>query len=288
MTMKRLIALLIAAVVLLVSGCSAGVQSSAKYDSVVALSKTNGEMWLLAGGELKGITDDGLELEGASSASSVGTITKPNLESIIALEPDLVLLSGELSSHAEIKNELDGLGIKTIEIVVDSFDDYDSYMRTFTELTGRDDLYEQNVVNVRSGIESVTGKVPSDNEVPTYLAMRVSATKNKVLKNDYFACDIFNDIGLHNAVTDDSALDELSAEWIAGVDPDIIFVVLQGEDEEATQSFRQDFESSPSWSGLSAVQNGKVFILPKEYFQYKPNAQWAAAYEYVYNLIYEG
>ncbi|MBR1796516.1 MAG: ABC transporter substrate-binding protein [Clostridiales bacterium] len=286
--LKRIIASLLAIALLVIPGCAVTDDVSSSYNSVVALSKSIGDMWLLAGGTLKGITEDGLELEGASDVAVVGTVTQPNLEAILELEPDLVLVSAELSSHAEIKAELDNLGIDTIAVAVNSFDDYDSYMKTFAEFTGRADLYELNVTSIRNSIDEIISLVPSAGEGLTYLAIRVSATKNKVLKNDYFACGIFNDLGLNNVVTDNSELDEISAEWIAGADPDIIFVVLHGQEDEAMDSFTQAFESSAFWGELTAVSEGRVFVLPKDYFQYKPNALWADAYQYAYDLIYEG
>ena len=119
----------------------------------------------------------------------------------------------------------------------------------------------------------------------TFLAMRVSATKNKVLKDDYFACQIFRDLGLSNIAQGGGALDELNVEAILQADPDYIFVVTQGKDDEAMESYREQFETNGAWKELSAVENGRLYFLPKEYFQYKPNAAWVKAYEYAAELM---
>ena len=37
---------------------------------------------------------------------------------------------------------------------------------------------------------------------------------------------------------------------------------------------------------LSAVQEGRVYVLPRELFHYKPNARWAEAYEYLLAILY--
>ncbi len=252
----------------------------------VALSKSLGELWLLAGGELIGITEDGLELKGAENAAVVGTTTKPVEEAIIALNPDLVLLSAELSAHLKVKEKLDSVGIRAMAISVNSFDEYAGVMKELTEITGHDKLYELNVVKVKNSIDETINRVTAP-DGGNYIAIRVSATKNKALKNDYFACEILNDLGLKNAVTDSKAADDLSVELIALTDPDRIFVVLQGDEEKAVKSFESAFTSHPVWKELSAVKNGKLFILPKDLFQYKPNALWNLAYDYAYGLIYE-
>ena len=53
---------------------------------VVALSRSLGDLWLCAGGQLVGVTDDGLDLpEIGEDVQSIGSLTRPGLERIIAL-----------------------------------------------------------------------------------------------------------------------------------------------------------------------------------------------------------
>ena len=128
--------------------------------SVVAVSKSNADLWLLAGGELSGTTEDAMELDGISGNTAVvGTLSKPNSEAILALEPDLVLLAVDIPAQKELKAELDEMGIRTIAIEIDSFEDYKACMKELTELTGRDDLYEQNAVQVGERIEAIKADV---------------------------------------------------------------------------------------------------------------------------------
>ena len=47
--------------------------------TVVAVSKSIGDLWLLSGGELAGMTEDGMELEGITENTKViGTVTNPS------------------------------------------------------------------------------------------------------------------------------------------------------------------------------------------------------------------
>lgn len=259
---------------------------------VVALSKSVGELWTLAGGSLAGVTDDGLELTGAERAVSVGTLTKPNQEQIVALQPDVVMLTPDIPAHVDLKPTLEGLGITTYVATVNSFEDYQSIMADLTAATGRDDLWQQNATDVATKVEEVRDKAKksrSGNEYDTnYLALRVSAAKNKVLKSDYFACQIFDDMQLANVADDSSALDDLSMEAIAAADPAWVFVVPQGQDDEAMAAFKEAFQDKSAWAGLRAVQNDHVATMPKDLFQYKPNARWGEAYDYAYQVVFEG
>ena len=259
----------------------------------VALSKSVAQMWLLAGGEISATTDDGLELEGAKNAVSVGGLTTASLEAILSVNPELVLMTLDIPLHKKIHASLRDFGIKTYIADVKSFSDYEKVMADFTALTGRKDLYDKNVVQVKREIEKVlkkagTPKVSATSADPTapatYLLLRVSSAKNKVLK-DHFGNEIFQAFGLKSIISDDSPLDEIGVEAIVNADPDYIFVVAQGEQKRADEAFYKAYKSNPAWAGLTAVKNDRVFMLPKELFNYKPNDRWAEAYEVVGNLI---
>ena len=268
----------------------------------VALSKSVAEMWLLAGGEVSATTDDGLELEGAKNAVSVGGLTTASLEAIISVNPELVIMTLDIPLHKKIHASLRDFGIKTYIADVKSFADYEKVMSDFTALTGRKDLYDKNVVQIKKAIDEVvkknaqkvatsqtspaacqSGTAPSAPSA-TYLFLRVSSAKNKVLK-DHFGNEIFQNFGLKSIVSDDSPLDEIGIEAIVNADPDYIFVVAQGDQKKADEAFYKAYKNNPAWAGLSAVKNDRVFMLPKELFNYKPNARWAEAYEVVGKLI---
>lgn len=251
---------------------------------VVALSRSVGEMWLLAGGNLVGITEDGLDLDDLSADTAmVGSLARPSLEQVLALEPDLVLVAEGIPSHDDILEGAREAGVAAMVVDVNSFADYERLMGQFVACTGRTDLFERNVTEVAQDIDGVVGSY--EGQGGTYLALRVSATKNKVLKSDYFACAMLDDLGLQNVADDSSALDDLSLEAIAAADPDWIFVIYQGDDDEARQAFLDAFESNPVWGELRAVREGHVVVLPKDLFQYKPNARWAEAYAYLVEVV---
>ena len=82
----------------------------------------------------------------------------------------------------------------------------------------------------------------------------------------------------------ENLLDGLSFEEILIQDPDHIFITTMG-DTDAAISYIQSLLKQPQWQSLHAVKNGNVHILPKDLFQYKPNAKWAEAYQYLINII---
>lgn len=258
-----------------------------KAQRVIALSKSNAELWLLAGGELIATSDDAMEAEAITDETvSLGDMDHVSLEAIVTLEPDLLIVFSTDPAQKALGEAAEGIGLRVLYTNIDDFDDYASVMKALTAETGRWDLYKQNVEDVAEEIETVKSEVPEDAEGGTYLLLHVSATKSKVEKNDYFASEIFNDLGLVNIAADDSSFDELSIEQIISADPDYIFVVPRGDEKKAQESFDELFTSQPAWESLSAVKNGKYHLLSKDLFGLKPNDRWAETYKAAFELLY--
>lgn len=247
------------------------------------------ECWLLAGGMPVGVPLDAIEeraLPLAADTAAVGTVKSPDLEKIAALEPDYVVLSADLSAHAQLKDSLEQMGIPCGYFRLDSFEDYRGLMAQFCAVTGRADLYEENVLSVEKEIAALRDKLP---EAPGFsaLLLRAYSTGMKAKTDDNPAGKILKDFGLENpAENNPSLLEELSIEKIILDDPDYIFVMTMGSETEAREYLRANVESDPAWSGLSAVKNGRYIILPQELFHYKPNDRWDDSYEYLAKIIY--
>ena len=245
---------------------------------VVALSRSLGELWLLAGGKLVGVTEDGLNLEGVTAeTASVGRILAPSTEASIALNPDLVLIAPDISAQRELQETLTAAGIRCQAVDINKFSDYAAAMKQYTEATGRSDLYESNVSAVEKKIEKIKAELPEEIHGKTFLVIRAAAAKTRVLKSDHFVVAMLEDLGLTNAAPE-SLLEQLSMEGMVEANPDYLFVVLQGDTAEAEAAFQELIAAQPAYQELKAVKTAQVYTLPKEFFQYKPNARWDEAY----------
>ena len=80
-------------------------------------------------------------------------------------------------------------------------------------------------------------------------------------------------------------LDGLSVEVILREDPDYIFITTMG-DESAARAYMDSLLESEVWQSLSAVQAGAYCYLPRDLFQYKPNARWYDAYLTLWEILY--
>ena len=89
------------------------------------------------------------------------------------------------------------------------------------------------------------------------------------------------------ADSDTSLLDDLSLEAIVVADPDYIFVTTQGNDTDAAiRNIDKLLTSNPAWSALTAVKQGRYYVLDKKLYNLKPNAKWGEAYKQLADILY--
>ena len=263
-------------------------------ERVVALLGSYGDIWLQAGGTLVGatedaVTDTGLALGG--DIAIIGSDKTPNLELILALDPDFAILSADTARHVAARAALEGAGIPCGYFSVLTYKDYMSTLETFTRITGRDDLYDLQKESVENAVESIIENARRHSDYGKHTALLLRAYVTSIRAKDSkstVAGPILRDMGLVNIAGSDSGLMEnLSMESIIAMDPDYIFVVFMGLDKEgAQQKLSETFLSNPAWNTLSAVQNGRYIVLDHRLFHYRPNARWAEAYSFIGELIY--
>ena len=257
---------------------------------VVAAYGSFAEAWLLAGGELVGVTQDALEqrdLGLPEDIAVVGTVKEPNAEEIIALEPDLVLLASDITAQANIRDVLENAGISCAAFQVDTFADYKTMMEQFCGVTGRDDLFAENVTQVEEQIQEVQATAALSSTRPNVLLIRAFSTGIKAKTDDELAGVILQDLGAHNIADDHpSMLEDLSLEEVIAADPDYIFVTTMGDEQKALDYLNGLIQQNPAWSELSAVKEDRYIVLPKDLFHYKPNNRWGESYQYLGEILY--
>lgn len=259
------------------------------WDRVVSLYGSFAEAWTLAGGTLVGTTSDAVEERGLALGEEVaiiGSVKSPALEEVLAAAPDFVILSADTAAQVELHDALVDAGVPHAYYRVDTFEDYLEMMEQFCALTGREDLYEKNALEVERQIEGIRALTAGE-EQPSVLLLRAYATGVKAKGADQLAGAILADLGADNLVERyQSLLEELSMEEILAADPDVILIVTMGDEAEALAYLEANFESNPAWAGLTAVKNDRVEVLPKELFHYKPNARWGESYAYLAKILY--
>lgn len=259
---------------------------------VAALLGSFAEVWCLAGGNLIATTQDAFEDYGLDEKGvrSIGGAHSPNLELILASNPDLVLASSGTASHLSLKEPLEQAGIQVLYFEVTEFSQYLEMLKTCTDLTGRRDLYEKNGLQVKEQIEEVKTRVANANlpqNKREILLLRASSgfVKAKGSGDTVLGC-ILKDLGCINlADSETSLLTTLSEESILVGNPYRIFAVPMGDGEKAKQSLEHLLTQNPVMKHLSAVKENRVHTMDPSLFHQKPNAKWGDAYEQAASIL---
>lgn len=304
--MKKLIIFIITAALLL-TGCAKTDGGSAVYtftdsqdrtvevksfEKTAVLSGSLAEVWQLAGGELFGITNDaydGHTLDIPEDVKNYGDVKNPSVEGLIADGVDFVILSGTIANQVKLEETLNSSGITAAYFDVENFEDYLSMLKICTDITGRSDLYAENGEAVRERVEQSVERAKGK-EHPKVLLLRSYSTGIKAKGSDNMTGQMLADLGCENiADSESSLLEELSLEAIVRADPDFVFITTMGGDTEAAiAQYEETLGSNPAWQELTAVKDGRVHVLPKDMFHYKPNNRWGEAYEYLEEILYGG
>ena len=265
-------------------------------ENVAVLFSSYGEVWQLAGGEISVTVGDTVERGFARQDTPLvddGAGLKIDVELLASYEPDFVIGSADMSAQVDACQYLAEAGIPCALFEEESFDDYLSMLKIFTDITGDSEAYDEYGIQVQTRVEDAVReakKLASDEAQPvSVLFIRAgtggSSTKAKTAA-DHFVGKMLEKIGTVNIADEAGALSEgLSLEHIVTNQPDVILIVTQGDEEAAVAYMESVFEES-GWRDLEAVKNGRCVYLPKELFHYKPNARWDQAYRYLTEAIY--
>lgn len=264
----------------------------ANPERVAVLLGSYADVWCLAGGQdsLVAAASDAwtdFDLDLGEDVANLGSLMEPNLEELIASAPDLVIASSNTTSNVELLPSLEQLGVPVAYFGVNSFNDYLEMLDVCTRITGHTENYQTYGLDVQAQVDKA--KEQNDGSAPTVLLLRSASTSCKVKNSKGTVLgEILADLGAVNiADSDTGLLEDLSLERIIADDPDYIFVVFQGSDQAAAQkTLDAALTSNPAWETLSAVQNGRFYIMEKELYHLKPNARWGEAYQKVADILY--
>ena len=295
--MKRLLLILIVCAIL--TGCSPAAPVPEGYtftddlgrtvtvddpQRVACLLGSFAEVWHLAGGTVCAAADDAWEnfdLPLSDDAVNLGHTKSLSLEALFAAEPDFVIASSNTEINLQWKETLEAAGIPVAYFDVSDFDDYLRMLKICTDLTGRSDLYESNGLAVQSQIDEAVARSKKRGTSPKVLYLRASASSIRAKNSSGSVLgEMLAALGCVNiADSDATLLENLSMEHILVEDPDFIFFVQLGDDTAGTkENIDRFFAENPAWSGLTAVQEGRVIHLDKTLYNMKPNARWGEAY----------
>ncbi len=247
-------------------------------------------MWVLAGGTVYATSEETFA-EGIVALEegtvNIGSVKIPSVETMIAKGVDFAILTSNIAGHVDMREALEAVGIPCAYFEVETFDDYLRVLNMMTDLTGRKDLYKRNGQDVKARVDAAIAR-GKDRPAPSVLYLRAFSSGVKAKGSDSLTGAMLKDLGCVNiADGEDALLEDVSMEVIIDRDPDFIFVTTMGASSEAAlEALANSLQANPAWAELSAVQNGRYVVLPKDLFHLKPNDRWGESYEMLADILY--
>ena len=219
----------------------------------------------------------------------VGTFNNPNAEKIIALQPDLVI-SSNLPAFRRLIPILEENKIQYAYFNYINFYDYNRILTLFSKLNHTEDRVRQLQEHMTEKIEAIQASIKGF-KAPRVLVAFSTANSVSCEVNGSQTCTMLSMLGAENIIPDrfstrNRTRIQFSLERIVCLDPDIILLNTMGDVDECRDRLETEFSGNQAWAGLRAIKENRFFVLPKEYFLYKPNAGFPDALQYLADLLY--
>ncbi len=243
-------------VVLLVVGCRPSDRQTVRpSDRIVSLLPSFTELLFAigAGDRVVGRTQWCDYPPAALSVPSVGDGLPPNVEAVMARQPDLVVLYNA-GPNVTAAKQLERAGIQTVLIDLNRLEDLGPAARTLGRLTGRQEQAESLAIV----LDSLAGRLPPPST--TSLAFVVWDNPPIIIGHGSYLDQLATQAGARNVFGDVAAPSaQVSLETIVARDPQWIAVL-------ADSAVPPAFAKRREWRAVRAVREGHFLLLPGSLF----------------------
>lgn len=217
----------------------------------------------------------------------VGVTTGLNIEKFIALKPDCVLaIAGQHDKYIQL---LESNNIPVFMLRIKSFEDVKAKLHLMSQIAGTEDKGDAVIAKLDKEVNGILNKLPKEKQ--TVVILHATAKNVTVELDTSIAGGVAKMLRLENVAAGGNKKisgDKVpySLEELVNRDPSVIFLTSMGEGPDIEKRMRADVTNNPAWSSLSAVKNGKFYVLPEKYFLLSPGLNYPAAIKYMAKQVY--
>ena len=225
-----------------------------KYNRIVVLDPATVEMIYMLGAEDKIVGVANLERskvwpeEKVAKLESVGTFIKPSLEKIIALKPDLVIMSA--LTGEELNNGLKSNNIEAKRIQANSIEEIFTNFMEVAKMLGKENEANKIIAEKRAKLEEIK-KMAAINKKGLFV---MSASPLMVFGNDNLPNDIMKLLNIKNIAENQKGRNPIvTPEFIMKENSDIIITLLPNP--------AQIVATNPQLKNVNAIKNSKFIVV---------------------------
>lgn len=225
-----------------------------KPQRIVSLAPGDTEILFALGldEEIVGVTDYCDWPEKAKEKEKIGGFSTPNIEKVVALNPDIVFGAGGVGEKAALA--LEKLGIKVFVIDVKTIDELLAKIKDTGKLLGKTNEAENLVDSLSKRIEVIKDKVGSlsENQRPK-VYVEIWSDPLMTAGTDTFIHNIVELSGGKDAIEIKGEFPTINAEAVIGANPDVILLPVHGKTDV------DEIYNRPGWQAIEAIKNKRVY-----------------------------
>lgn len=225
-----------------------------QYNRIVVLDPATVEMIYMLGAEDKIVGVANLERskvwpeEKVAKLESVGTFMKPSLEKIIALKPDLVIMSALTDDN--LNNGLKSNNIEAKRIQANSIEEIFTNFMEVAKMLGKENEANKIIAEKKAKLEEIK-KMSTGNKKGLFV---MSASPLMVFGNDNLPNDIMKLLNIKNIAENQKGRNPIvTPEFIMKENPDIIITLLPNPS--------QIVATNPQLKNVNAIKNSKFIVV---------------------------
>jgi iron complex transport system substrate-binding protein len=186
----------------------------------------------------------------AASIQSIGSLTDPNIEKIIELQPDVVIASTHFKP--DVAKKLQDLGIKVVVLYnAKEFNGVYDVITTLGEILNTQSQAKILVTSMQEKIATIEAKVKHSQKPKTYYVVGFGKSGDYTATGDTFIHQMLQLAGAENIAKDATSW-KYSLEKIVENNPECIIVPTK---------MKEEFMVTEGYKDLSAVKNNKVYSI---------------------------
>jgi iron complex transport system substrate-binding protein len=197
----------------------------------------------------------------AADKSKVGTFWQPNVEVIIACQPDLVVAL-QTEQQKAIANSLERIGYRVLALKIERLDDLFVAIGQIGTATGHKQRADKLISNIRSQLDTLRSKFSLQDKARVLWV--VQAEPLRVVGRNTFINEMIELAGGENCIGPTlSRFPQIGSEEILTSGVEVIIQSAMGKNNiDRQQQAAQVFWSK--WPNLLAVKNNRIYVIESD------------------------
>ncbi len=205
-----------------------------------------------------------------------------NIEQIIALEPDVLLMSDMAQTEEQIA-QLEAAGIKVVVSEATDIEGVYTAVEMIGALMGKDVEADLVINKMKATFADLKAKSTGDGTQTVYFEVSPLQWGLWTAGTDTFMDEIATMLGLKNCFSDVSGWGEISEEQVLERNPDFIVTITMYFGEGPTPE--EEILSRVGWENVTAVKNQKILNLQNNELS-RPAPRLADGAQMMFDFVY--